>query len=91
MEHINYKDTRLNVEPKTQRSHLGNAGSGSQMNARNNSYQSRGGGGGGSNRGGNRGGYFRGNTNNQRRSGGQYRNNSPSFMGRDENYKGQQQ
>jgi len=86
MEHITYNNTRLNVEPKTQRSYSGNNyNNGQQGNARNNNYQGRGG------RGGNRGSY-RGNGNNQRRGGGgQFPNNSPPFNTGDENYKPQQQ
>lgn len=83
LQHINYKNIRLNVEPKTQRSFSGNGNNGSQGNPRN--YQSRNSG--GSNRGGNRGG-FRGNPNNPRRGGGQqYGMNSPSATPVDDNPK----
>jgi hypothetical protein len=84
MEHIMYNNTRLNVEPKTQRGYSGS------NNSQRNNYSSRGGG--GMNRG-NRGPY-RGSGNNQRRGGGgggQYQNNSPSLTGGDENYKTQPQ
>lgn len=83
MEHIMYNNNRLNIEAKTQKSYQGNANSGAPGSARNN-YPPRGGGG---NRGGNRGTY-RGNP---RRGGGQHRNNSPSYTGRDENFKAQKQ
>jgi len=87
MEHVVYNNTRLNVEPKTQRSYQGNSNNGGQGNARHNNYPR---GGSGINRGGNRGPY-RGNGNNQRRGGGgQYQNNPPLPPG-DENYKVQQQ
>lgn len=79
-----YKDVRLNVEPKTQKSFSGNANNGPQGGGRN-SYQPRGG-----NRGGNRGPY-RGAPNPRRNGGGQHGNNSPSFTGRDENFKAQKQ
>jgi len=80
----------LNVEPKTQKSFQGSNNIGSQGNARNPNYQTRSGGGG--NRGGGNRGPYRASGNNQRRGGGaQYRNNSPSFTGGDENYKVQQQ
>jgi hypothetical protein len=86
MEHITYNNTRLNVEPKTQRNYPGN--NNSQGNNRNANYPR--GGSGGMNRGGNRGPY-RGGGNNQRRGGGQFQNKSPSLTGGDENYKTQQQ
>ncbi len=81
----------MNVEPKTQKSFQGSNNIGSQGNARNPNYQTRSGGGG--NRGGGNRGPYRASGNNQRRGGGgaQYRNNSPSFTGGDENYKVQQQ
>lgn len=83
LQHVNYKNIRLNVEPKTQKPFSGNGNTGSQGNPRN--YQQRNSG--GSNRGGNRGG-FRGNSNNPRRGGGhQYGANAPAFTPVDDNPK----
>ena len=79
--HVNYKEIRLNVEPKT-RGSQGNANNG-PPSSRN--YQPRGGSGGSR---GNRGSYRGGGYNPRRGGGNSYRNNSPSFTaGTDENYK----
>ncbi|UJR21593.1 hypothetical protein I4U23_024675 [Adineta vaga] len=86
-EHVDYQNTRLNIEPKTQKSYQGNPNHAPQGNGRNN-YPPRNGGGGGMNRGGNRGAY-RGNGSNPRRGGGGSYYNKPAFVP-DENYKVQQ-
>jgi hypothetical protein len=77
MQHVVYRNIRLNVEPKTQKSYQNNYNNVSQqgnMRHNNNYYQNRGGRGGGN---GSRG-TFRNNGNYPRR-GGQYRPDSMAF------------
>lgn len=80
MQHIEYKDARLNVEPKTHKSFSNSYNS--QENHRNSYYSSRGGRGNGS--GGNRG-MHRGGGNHGRRFDRTYQHESATINPTDEN------